>query len=169
MPDVAIEPISFPDAFVVSMWRDTLQKGSELLGHAMGFELPQEPNRFTEKGGRIAACISPGRFLVLSEGEGLEKELTELIEPEIMTLVQLGHSRESFRLSGKQSSRLLMKGVAIDLDQAAFPVGALFQSSIHDIGLTALRRGPEQFDLLVYKSFAEAFSTWLADAAMEFS
>lgn len=169
MGDIAIDPVSIQTAFMASMWRASTAEAVAQLEAALGFDLPKQPNQFTEDNECAAACLSPGRYLVLAESDQLYPSVAACCEAGIVSLVQLDHSREAFRVSGRHAAQLLMKGVAIDLDEKVFPVGSLFQSSIHDIGVTALRRGASSFDLLVYKSFAESFRHWLDDAAMEFS
>ena len=169
MADIAIEPATFQTAFIVSMWRDSAAEAVAQLEAALGFDLPKQPNQFTEESGCIAACLSPGRYLVLATSDQLYPSVAARCDAGSVSLVQLDHSREAFRISGRRAARLLMKGVAIDLDENAFPVGSLFQSSIHDIGVAGFRRGASSFDLLVYKSFAHSFEHWLRDAAMEFS
>ncbi|MFN2099661.1 sarcosine oxidase subunit gamma [Altererythrobacter sp. MF3-039] len=169
MADVTIEATDFETVFMANMWRSTVADGAQQLSAALQSEIPVEPNRFIERDGRIAACLSPGRYLILADAGTLYERVREQCDPELISMVQLDHSREAFRLEGQQAAKLLMKGVAIDLDETRFPVGSLFQSSIHDIGLTALKRGSSSFDLLVYNSFADSFCHWLFDAAMEFS
>lgn len=169
MAEIVIEPIRFESTFMASLWRESAADAKSQLAGALGCTLSDRPNRFAEQDGRIAACLSPGRHLVLSETGQLFASVAERCDASLVSLVQLDHSREAYRVSGTHAARLLMKGVAIDLDEQAFPVGSLFQSSIHDIGVTALRRERSSFDLLVYKSFSSSFHNWLADAAMEFS
>ncbi|ANU06432.1 sarcosine oxidase subunit gamma [Paraurantiacibacter namhicola] len=169
MADIAIEPIAFKSLFMASLWRGTAPAGAAQLESALNCALPDKPNRFTEKDGIVAACLIPGRYLLLAETGQLYPAAAGNCDPALVSLVQLDHSRKAFRVSGPQAARLLMKGVAIDLDEAAFPAGSLFQSSIHDIGVVGLRRGASSFDLLVYTSFADSFEHWLRDAAMEFS
>ncbi len=169
MGDISISSISYDSIFLASMWRESEAEAITQLEAALGFSIPQQPNQFTEESGCVAACLSPGRYLVLAESSQIDPAVAEQGDAGLISLVQLDHSREVFRLSGRHAARLLMKGVAIDLDESALPVGSLFQSSIHDIGVIALRREPSSFDLLVYKSFGASFHHWLQDAAMEFS
>ncbi|WP_299193621.1 sarcosine oxidase subunit gamma family protein [uncultured Erythrobacter sp.] len=169
MVEILIEPVSYRSTFAANMWRESAVEAAVQLETDLGLAVPRQPNRFTEDEGKIAACLSPGRYLVLAENSQIFLKVAQSCDAGLISLVQLDHSREAFRLSGKQAARLLMKGVAIDLDESAFPVGSLFQSSIHDIGVIALRREASSFDLLVYKSFGVSFHHWLQDAAMEFS
>jgi sarcosine oxidase subunit gamma len=154
---------------MVSCWPDTQTQVVKQLQDALGCQVPAKPNLFLEANERLIACVSPGRYLIISEEEPLGSTLGDNCDADLCTTVELDNSRQLFRLTGPMTAHLLMKGVAIDLDQARFPVGSMFQSAIHEIGLTALCRGPDWFDLLVYKSYSNSFAEWLDDAAMEFS
>lgn len=169
MAKVTITPLAYKTLCMVSAWPEKLGRVAEHIEATCGLAPPARPNQFSESNGRIVACLAPGRFLLLSQDEAFSSQITGQDHSDILTIVQLDHSREIFRMEGEQASRLLMKGVAIDLDENAFPVGSLFQSSIHDIAVIALRRGPHQFDVLAYKSYAASLRHWLDDAALEFS
>jgi len=47
----------------------------------------------------------------------------------------------------------------------AFPVGKVLQSAIHEIAVVVRRTQADQFDVFVYKSFADSLLHWLHQAA----
>jgi len=168
MADLDIQKIEFSTMMMVGAWPDSLNQTVSALEAYAKCAPPLAPSRFTANDENVVACISPGRFLLISESPGLGERAMDGFEADIATVVQLNHSRSAFRLTGAKAVQLLMKGLAIDLRADAFPIGSLFQSIVHDIGVIGLRRERDCFDLLVYQSYASSFHHWLNDAAIEF-
>jgi methylglutamate dehydrogenase subunit D len=65
-----------------------------------------------------------------------------------------------FRIAGEGARTLLQRGVAIDLDHDAFPPASAALSVIAHIGVIILRMGPDTYDLLVFRSYADSFRDW---------
>ena len=84
------------------------------------------------------------------------------------TVTDLSHGRTILRLEGEAAADVLAKGVAIDLDPAAFPTDRVAQSMIHHIDIVLHRLGPDAFELWVLRSFAESLAEWLLEAGAEF-
>ncbi len=81
---------------------------------------------------------------------------------------EIGHSRTVLRISGSEARTVLNRGLAIDLDDSAFPEGVFVQSVIHHIPVLAYRLpssdGPV-FEVFVSREYAVTFWQWLVEAA----
>ena len=70
--------------------------------------------------------------------------------------------------SGPAATKVLRKGLTLDLDPGTFPERAVAQTAIHHIGTLVHRREAEVFDLFVFRGFALSFWEWLTDASLEY-
>ena len=80
----------------------------------------------------------------------------------------IGHGRAILRLAGRDAADVLLKGVALDLDLTAFPVGRAAATAIHHVDVTLHRRNLQIWDLWVLRGFAQDLAEWLIDAGLEF-
>ena len=60
------------------------------------------------------------------------------------------------------------RGFALDLHEAAWPVGELRLSGHHHVPCTVLRLGVDRFDLLVFSTYAFDQLATVLDAAQEY-
>src|SRR3546814_6509603 len=84
---------------------------------------------------------------------------SDLIGPQQGAVTDLSHARIAIRVAGPKAAWVLAKGLALDLDSAAFPPLRVAQSAIHEVGvvvrrLSADKVGGDSFDLYVYRGFA---------------
>ncbi len=116
---------------------------------------------------KSAFGFAPGRFMVVSDDEGLAEQFTQALDPEIGTVTDLSHGRTAIRISGTKAEWVLAKFFAIDFSLPAFPVGSGISTVHHDIFAQIQRTGSHQFDLYVFRSFARAFWHSLCRASEE--
>jgi sarcosine oxidase, subunit gamma len=64
------------------------------------------------------------------------------------------HGRARLEISGSSASSLLATGAAVDLAIGRFPIGAACETLFGHIGVHLTRTGPNNFELLVGRSFA---------------
>jgi sarcosine oxidase subunit gamma len=109
-----------------------------------------------------ARHVGPGEWLVVGrDGQGDLKVDGAMV-------VDQSHGRSLMRLMGKDSIRLLMKGVAVDIAGAGFPVGASASMAFGHLGINLARRGEKEFEIVVMRSFAESLYHDLKLAGREF-
>jgi heterotetrameric sarcosine oxidase gamma subunit len=70
--------------------------------------------------------------------------------------VDQSHGRTLFRLSGPDAASILMRGVAIDLAGGALAVGASASMAFGHLSINLACLGPDCFELVVGRSFAES-------------
>lgn len=136
--------------------KETGIKGLPGLGHAM-----------TSPGNMLLA-IGPGRYLAISQDEGLAQRLSAKVPVGEGVIVDLTHGRVGIRISGSPAQALLQKGLSLDLDVAAFPAMAAASSAIHHMGITVVRIDETCFDVFAMTSFAGSLWEWVTDAAVEY-
>jgi heterotetrameric sarcosine oxidase gamma subunit len=94
--------------------------------------------------------VGPGEWLVVST----DPEASLLIDGAMV--VDQSHGRVLFRLSGPDSIRLLMKGVAVDLAGNGFPVGASATMAFGHLTINLMRIDDKRFEIIGMRSFAES-------------
>ena len=151
----------------VSAWPDTAVRVADALTGALGVAV-LKPNRVAVGAGLLAVGLAPGRVIVFADDPASPGRIAERLSPEVAAVVDLSHARVGFRLTGAAAPAVLNKGLAIDLGETAFPVGAAAQSTIAYIGTLLVHRDIHAYDLFVYTSFAVAFAEWLQASSEEF-
>jgi sarcosine oxidase subunit gamma len=134
---------------------------------AFGLELCDLPRRAVS-GAMEFIGVGPGRWLVLDDGDGdaLVQKLQSAF-PRAAVVDQSG-GLVIFDAGGAKLGATLPKFLAIDIDVAAFPVGAVATTTAGHINLTIWRTGSENWRCAVGRSYAPAFLRMLAVAAAEF-
>ncbi|MDB5657050.1 MAG: sarcosine oxidase gamma subunit [Tardiphaga sp.] len=105
----------------------------------------------------------PGRWLAIHSApqrrffDGFSRQLEGLA-----SVVDQSGALGVLRLSGPRVVEMLAKGVAIDLDATAFPLGHVAVTQIAHIGVTLWKvdEAPS-FDIAVARSTAGSFAHWL--------
>ena len=134
---------------------------------ATGLSVANVPCAGAVSGTRNAFNIAPGRFLVVTQADGLSGKLTGSIDESTGTFTDLSHGRTAIRVSGTRSEWLLAKFFAVDFGPENFAVGSGVSTVHHDIFAAIQRTGDEQFDIYVFRSFARSFFKALCHAAEE--
>jgi len=106
---------------------------------------------------KSAFCFAPGRFLFVSDEEGLASVLSKAVPAKTGTVTDLSHGRTAIRISGPKVEWVLAKFFAIDFALPAFPVASGISTVHHDVFAQIQRTGPDRFDLYVFRSFARSF------------
>jgi sarcosine oxidase subunit gamma len=130
-------------------------------------ELCDLPRR-VEAGAMEFIGIGPGRWLVLDDGDG--DALVEKLQSAFpcASVVDQSGGLMIFDVGGAKLAATLPKFLSIDIDAAAFPVGAAATTTAAHINLTIWRTGEENWRCAVGRSYAPAFLRMLAVAAAEF-
>ncbi|CTQ50493.1 sarcosine oxidase subunit gamma [Jannaschia donghaensis] len=130
--------------------------GSDALATALdAASLPPMPAPCGSKtkDGVAALDIGPNTALLSSDTPDLFDRLSR-IPPETGVVTDLSHARVALDLEGPRARWILSKGIAIDLHDTAFPIGACAQTTFDGIGVTLHRRAEDEWRLLAYRGFA---------------
>jgi methylglutamate dehydrogenase subunit D len=113
----------------------------------------------------------PEQWLAVSEAlakEALAGELAAKLQGLASVSDQSG-GRTVLRMGGNRARDVLAKGLPIDLDPRAFPLGSAATSAISHIGVQLWQADDTRsYDLAIFRSLSESFWRWLTASAAEF-
>jgi sarcosine oxidase subunit gamma len=112
---------------------------------------PVQPNATALVGGRLVLVLGPDEWLVVG---GREDHFPD-------AAVDVSAAYVCLELSGPGSPDVLAEGCALDLDPAAFPVGACAQTLLARTDVIVVRTAETRFRILVRPSFADYVRAWL--------
>jgi methylglutamate dehydrogenase subunit D len=84
------------------------------------------------------------------------------------SVVDQSHGRFALRISGPKARAVLAKGTPVDLYTEQFPTGHSVLTQMAHVGVHLTRIGDDEFELSVFRGFAESFWGWLTEMALEF-
>ena len=114
------------------------------------------------------ASLLPGHYMIISDRQNLQSELSKIITAENAAVIDISHSRRGVHLKGVNASLVLNKEIAIDLSNKAMPANTVVQTDIHSIGVILIKLSSEDFLIFSYSSFFESLSRWLIDSMKEY-
>ena len=151
----------------VAAWPGEEKAVIAAIQKATGLKLPDGAGGGIATETKAAFGIAPGKFLVVSQAEGLDADLLKGVGSEVGTVTNLSHGRTAIRIAGPKTEWVLSKLYALDFALPAFPVEAGRSTTHHDIFTAIQRTGQDAFDLYVFRSFARSFWQMLCHAAEE--
>ncbi|MDT8343742.1 MAG: sarcosine oxidase subunit gamma family protein [Thermohalobaculum sp.] len=80
--------------------------------------------------------------------------------------LDVSDARVVFRLSGAKVAEVLAKGAPVDLRAAAFSVGSARRTHLGSIAVGFWRLGPEEWEIVCFRSLAHHLADWLAQASV---
>jgi sarcosine oxidase subunit gamma len=135
-----------------------------------GVDLPQGSRIVV---GRDVSFIGygPGQWLAVSEtlaDEALARDLAERLKG-LASISDQSSGRTVIRVSGPRARDVLAKGLPIDLDPRAFPLGSAATSTISLMGVQLWQADDTRsYDIALFRSLSESFWRWLTASAAEF-
>jgi len=106
--------------------------------------------------------VGPGEWLFVSQDPAQSPAIDGAM------VVDQSHGRTLFRLSGPDAAAILMRGVAVDLTGGALPTGASASMAFGHLSINLAHVGPNSFELVVGRSFAESLYHDLRQAGRAF-
>jgi len=143
---------------------------SAAVRKAYGVDLPAS-SRVAQGAAVRFIGYGPGQWLAVSEAlanEALASELAAKLQGLASVSDQSG-GRTVLRVSGNRARDVLAKGLPLDLDPRAFPLGSAATSAISHIGVQLWQADDTRsYDLAIFRSLSESFWRWLTTSAAEF-
>lgn len=149
--------------------RDALARA---LQERLGLALPSEP-RIASGAGHSLVWAGVEQWLLIAEERRGFAELLGSFSG-LAAISEQSDSRAALRLSGPMIRHALAKGCMLDLHPSALPVGAAALTSIAYMGVHVWRvaddpsSGDAVFEIMVARSMAGSFWSWLSASAAEF-
>jgi heterotetrameric sarcosine oxidase gamma subunit len=143
---------------------------SAAVRKAYGVDLPAS-SRVAQRAAVRFIGYGPGQWLAVSESlanEALASELAAKLQGLASVSDQSG-GRTVLRVSGNRARDVLAKGLPLDLDPRAFPLGSAATSAISHIGVQLWQADDTRsYDIAIFRSLSESFWRWLTASAAEF-
>lgn len=143
---------------------------SAAVGKAYSVDLPAS-SRVAQGAAVRFIGYGPGQWLAVSEAlanEALAGELAAKLQGLASVSDQSG-GRTVLRVSGNRARDVLAKGLPLDLDPRAFPLGSAATSAISHIGVQLWQADDTRsYDIAIFRSLSESFWRWLTASAAEF-
>jgi methylglutamate dehydrogenase subunit D len=150
--------------------KDSLREVMEWMA-AVGGTAPEDGPRCVTGHDMVLVGCAPGQWFSFSEGTGKATAVARLTDAlaGIASIIDHSSGKVVFRITGARARDVLAKGCPIDLDPRAFAPGSAAATEIAHIGcqLWQVDEAPT-FDLLVNRSIAKSFWSWLTASAAEY-
>jgi sarcosine oxidase subunit gamma len=143
---------------------------SEAVANTYGVDLPTSSRVI--QGSQVSFIgYGPGQWLAVSASlanEALARELSAKLAG-LASISDQSGGRTVLRISGPHARDVLAKGLPIDLDPRAFPLGSAATSAISHMGVQLWQLDDTRsYDLAIFRSVSESFWSWLTASAAEF-
>ncbi len=113
----------------------------------------------------------PGQWFAVSESlanEALARDLAQRLAG-LASISDQSGGRTVLRVSGPRARDVLAKGLPIDLDPRAFPLGSAATSVIGHMGVQLWQvDDTRSYDIAIFRSLSHSFWRWLTASAGEF-
>ncbi len=163
---VTLQEIAGRDLVQLAGWPANFPAAAARLSELLACPLPADTRTAAASGATTLFMVGPERLWIAADATGgLVPRLRAGFAPEEAVVTELGHSRTVIRVAGAGAADLLARGIAIDLDQAAFPAGRFAQTGLHHTSVLLHRCDADAFDLYVPRSYARAMWDWLDRSA----
>ncbi len=133
------------------------------VGDALGVALPLEPCRSVRSEDRIALWLGPDEWLLLAD------ELAALpVAMSDASVVDVSHGFAGIRISGERAAWTINAFCALDLHEAAYPIGTCTRTLFGKAQIILWRRATNEFHIEVARSLASYVWDLLEEARHEF-
>jgi heterotetrameric sarcosine oxidase gamma subunit len=142
----------------------------DAIASGYGVELP-DGSRVAHGSSVSFIGYGPGQWLAVSETLGSEALARDLAQrPKgLASVSDQSGGRTVIRISGPRARNVLAKGLLIDLDPRAFPLGSAATSTISLMGVQLWQAGDTRsYDIALFRSVSQSFWRWLTASAAEF-
>jgi sarcosine oxidase subunit gamma len=169
-PGVIIEERAGLGLATVASRKGQAEALKEAVEAAYGVALP-ESSRVAQGAAVSFIGYGPGQWLAVSESlgaESLARELGQKLKGLASVSDQSG-GRTVLRISGPRARDVLAKGLPIDLDPRAFPLGSAATSTISLMGVQLWQiDDTRSYDIAIFRSVSHSFWRWLTASAAEY-
>ncbi len=137
----------------------------------LGVRLPLQPNTTSHSDALAAFWLGPESWLLVLRGASARPDLAAArtsIHAARGALFDVSAARVAYAVTGARTEEVLATRCPLDFHVGAFPVGTCAQSLLGHVGALYYRRGPEDFVLMVARSYArDAWHALCVSAAAE--
>jgi heterotetrameric sarcosine oxidase gamma subunit len=124
----------------------------------------------TSKGALTFHWCGPDQYYAVAEGKAdgeLYRELKAMLGG-LASCSDQSHGRIILRIAGPRARALLAKGTPVDLHPSVFGPGKSAVTQMAHVGVHLAQTASDEFELSVFRGFAESFWEWLTEQAEAF-
>jgi len=167
---VVLRADTVPGLWLVHTWPSGVARLRLALAAACGVDsVPEHTGQVAAVAPGLLMCAGPCEYQILSmQHPGRVPDLRQYVTAEVGAVTDLSHARCCIHIEGAQCRDTLSKLFALDLREAAWPVGELRLTGHHHVPCAAYRTGLDSFDLLVFSTYAFDQLGTVLDAAQEY-
>jgi methylglutamate dehydrogenase subunit D len=149
---VAVRICEVPDLVLhqVAAWPATIADVANKVSDAIGAQSAPGHCRASVGNNGTALRIEPLKWLLVGQ-------VSPSLDADTGTHLDLSHSRTHVRISGPEAATLLNRHIPIDLSDKACPVGSVFSTALHHVGVTVWH-SEDGFEVFLPRGFA--LSVW---------
>lgn len=140
------------------------------VNEAAGAVMPYVRGATVGEDGKGAVWMAPDELLILTDdgaaGETATRLSAALSGVHHMAL-DVSDARAVLRLEGAKVAEVLMKGMPVDLRDAAFPPGSSRRSHLGGLAVGLWRIAPEIWEIVCFRSYAHHLFDWLRATSVE--
>jgi len=141
---------------------------ADVAGAAFGVEIPLTPMRGNISDERAALWLGPDEWLLMAEDEP-PAELAAALEAALASrphsLVDVSQRQIGLEVFGAKAALAINAGCPLNLSPSAFGEGAATRTMLAKAEIVLWRRGPQSFQIEVWRSFADYAARFLIEAA----
>ncbi len=167
---VGLQARTLPGLWLIHTWSSGADGLRSALTAAWGAAgVPQRTGQVATLAQGLLMCTGPCEYqLLAAQVPGFAADLRRHVPADVGSVTDLGHARCRIHIEGPHCRDTLSKLFALDLREAAWPVGELRLTGHHHVPCGAYRLGIDSFDLLVLSTYAVDQLGTLLDAAQEY-
>ena len=146
------------------------QAVADAVHRVTGAEMPGTWQCRIGDAGHGAVWMSPDELLLLvpyAEAEAKVAQLSGALGTRHHMAVNVSDARVVLSLTGARVAEVLSKGAPVDLFDTAFPVGSARRTHLAEIAVGFWRTGPEDWEIVCFRSYARHLFDWLTASAVE--
>lgn len=143
---------------------------SAAMKTAWGIETPAPGHSASGRGGITVHWCGAEQYFVVADNvpeSALHDDLVKRLAG-LASISEQSHGRVVISMSGPMARHVLAKGTPVDLHPRAFGPGRCAMTQMAHVGVHLAQVGPENFELSLFRGFAENFWEWLTEMALEF-
>ncbi|MDI3406135.1 sarcosine oxidase subunit gamma [Streptomyces cavernicola] len=162
----------WPYITMVSLRVDPESEAAARIEKTLGAPLPRRCGDTTSAGPHTVLWLGPDEWMVVSQAEhpALTAELTEALDGDPGSVVDVSANRTTLELSGPMAREVLEKGCALDLHPRAFEPGQAVSTQVGPVPVILWQTDEApSYRLFPRASFADYLARWLLDAIDEYA
>ncbi len=144
----------------------------KVVSDAIGVELKSlTANTYVLSGDLKVYWLGPDEWLIVTPPDQqveLKNKLQQALQGIFSSVTDISSGQTIINISGANARPLIEKGCTIDLHPRQFNNGDCAQTHLSKAAVLISVIAPEEFEIIIRRSFADYLGLWLLDSGLEF-